>query len=288
MLTTFQKVSMLNMAFGNPKGNILEPNWGKIQSQSNLVMEEAIELLEAAYPGKKVSVKVEIEDLEPGVKSDEVDHLRRLLDAQGDITTVNDGVAHIAGFNGDQVLGRVDTSNRSKFITTDAEIGPALKYYYDLGFAADQLEIQGEYPAKCIKVAVEVTVAGKFYPKGKFLKNMAKFKEPEFEDILAGQAPQLVNQIIGAAGVEPGHMVNVGNGVVLINNHEMSGLATNIKQGKQTQANDGQVESYSPLFEYTPETHPQTPELWGWWEGNCRIFTVCPDNYCITALTRID
>lgn len=184
MKTTFQKVSELNIAFGNEKGDILNPNVKAIRKQAQLVLEEAIELMEAAYPGAKIVWQWNggsslVRDI-VGV------NMKELLDAQGDVTTVNDGMAHIAGFDGDRVLAIVDESNRTKFIPNPESVAPALQYYYDLGFEPHQLYIHGEFPLACIKVAEDVTVGGKQYPAGKFLKNMATFKEPDFSDILAG------------------------------------------------------------------------------------------------------
>lgn len=184
MKTTFQKVSELNIAFGNEKGDILNPNVKAIRKQAQLVLEEAIELMEAAYPGSKIFWQWDI-TAQPPEHAVGVD-MEQILDAQGDVTTVNDGMAHVAGFDGDCVLGKVDDSNRTKFIPDAESVAPALQYYYDLGFEAHQLYIHGEFPLACIKVSEDATVGGKKYPAGKFLKNMATFKEPDFSDVLAG------------------------------------------------------------------------------------------------------
>lgn len=183
--TTFQKVSELNLAFGNEKGDILNPNVKAIRKQAQLVLEEAIELVEAAYPGAKIFWQWDITALPLEHVHNSV-NMKELLDAQGDVTTVNDGMAHVAGFDGDRVLSIVDESNRTKFIPDAESVAPALQYYYDLGFEPQDLYIHGEFPMACIKVSQNVIVGGKPYPAGKFLKNMATFKEPDFSDILAG------------------------------------------------------------------------------------------------------
>ncbi|AVO22946.1 MazG-like pyrophosphatase [Erwinia phage vB_EamM-Bue1] len=185
MKTTFQKVSELNEAFGNPKGDILNPNVPAIRKQAELVLEEAIELMEAAYPGSKIFWQWDI-TAEPPEHAVGV-NMKEILDAQGDVTTVNDGMGHIAGFNGDQVLSIVDRSNRTKFIPDVDSVEPALNYYYDLGFDQKDLRIEGEFPLVCIKVTRDVQIGSKKYPAGKFLKNMATFQEPDFSDILAGK-----------------------------------------------------------------------------------------------------
>jgi len=185
MKTTFEKVSELNTAFGNQKGDIFNPDVKAIRKQAKLVLEEAIEMMEAAHPGAKIFWQWDITAEKPedtlGVD------MYQILDAQGDVTTVNDGMAHVAGFDGNQVLDIVDRSNRTKFIPDAESVAPALQYYYDLGFTPADLYIHGGFPLACIKVSHDVTVGGKEYPAGKFLKNMATFVEPDFNDILDGK-----------------------------------------------------------------------------------------------------
>lgn len=185
MKTTFEKVTALNLAFGNPKGDLINPNVKAIRKQAMLCLEEAIEMVEAAHPGLKVKYQLEAES-EAGWYDNGVD-LVGLLDAQGDLTTVNDGVAHVAGFDGNAVYQLVHDSNMSKFITKPGDEYAALGYYYDIGFHEEDLYLFGEYPYVCIKVTRDITLNGKFYPEGKFLKNMVTFEEPDFSGILSNQ-----------------------------------------------------------------------------------------------------
>lgn len=178
MKTTFEKVSALNEAFGNPKGNLLNINVAGVRKQVMLCAEELCEMFEAAFPGRKVTIHIDDSQLKDGLD------LVALLDAQGDLTTVNDGVAHIAGFNGNDVYDAVHISNMSKFISTEDDKIKALDYYYGLGFQPDDLFLRGNYPYKAIIVKRDIRLNGKFYPAGKFLKNMVTFKEPDFSYIL--------------------------------------------------------------------------------------------------------
>lgn len=184
MNTTFEKVSALNNSFGNPKGDIANPNVKAIRKQAMLCLEEAIEMVEAAYLGSSITVHHDFNLKHPDLNRV---NMIALMDAQGDLTTVNDGVAHIAGFNGDQVYDLVHQSNLSKFITKPEEVKPALQYYLDQGFMLDDLLLIGDFPEKCIKVARDINLNGKFYPGGKFLKNMATFKEPDFSKLLPSE-----------------------------------------------------------------------------------------------------
>lgn len=184
MQTTFEKVAALNLAFGNEKGDLANPNVKAIRKQALLCLEEAIEMVEAAHPGMKVEWSMEPYIDSPTATNKDSVNLIALMDAQGDLTTVNDGVAHVAGFNGNDCYDLVHESNMSKFIATEADKIKALDYYYELGFQPDDLYLHGDYPYKCIKVKRDIKLNGKFYPEGKFLKNMVTFKEPDFSNLL--------------------------------------------------------------------------------------------------------
>lgn len=184
MKTTFEKVSVLNLAFGNPKGDLANPDVKAIRKQAMLCLEEAIEMLEAAWPGRKITW-----DWHPDFADDAdgVDMVA-LMDAQGDLTTVNDGVAHVAGFDGNAVYDLVHESNMTKFCKTKEEVSEALDWYYgNTGFMPGDIAAYGQYPYVAIKVVQDITLDGKFYPGGKFLKNMPCFKEPDFSKLLDKQ-----------------------------------------------------------------------------------------------------
>lgn len=183
MNTTFEKVSALNNSFGNPKGDLANPNVEAIRKQALLCLEEAIEMVEAAYPGTGITWEWSMAHEAPEEIPEEV-NLVALMDAQGDLTTVNDGVAHVAGFDGNEVYQLVHESNMTKFIAVPADVKPALEYYYGLGFKPQDLILVGDFPEKAIKVAEDIRLNGKFYPKGKFLKNMLTFVEPDFSKLL--------------------------------------------------------------------------------------------------------
>ena len=139
-------------------------------------------MVEAAYDGMVVKYELHAK-AEEGWTDQGID-MTALLDAQGDLTTVNDGVAHVAGFDGNAVYNAVHVSNMSKFIQGEEDKIKALDYYYGLGFQPDDLLLRGDYPLKAIIVKRDIKLNGKFYPGGKFLKNMVTFKEPDFSYII--------------------------------------------------------------------------------------------------------
>ncbi|EBS2632396.1 hypothetical protein DRX00_11575 [Salmonella enterica subsp. enterica serovar Gatuni] len=287
MTTTFDKNVKLNLAFGNAKGDVTSPNFAKIRNQAKLVLEETRELLEAAFFDHDVKIEFTATPREAAVV-DIKDIMRQILDAQGDITTVNDGVAHIAGFDGDECLQRVYASNMSKFVRSMDEVVPALDYYYNKGFPRESLRIEGEFPQACIKVVDTITVDGKEYPAGKFLKNMATFEEPDFSDMLTATPKHQITEIILTSTADSGQIgFNEQAGVGFAPFDFVRSIMQYMEPGFQAHA-DTAMESYIPVFVFDKENMPDVPLIWGEWKANVRVFVATPINPSITQLTRID
>lgn len=290
MTTTFSKNVNLNLAFGNAKGDVTSPDFGKIRNQAKLVLEETRELLEAVYFDHEVKIEFTASPrvLKEPVVVDIKDIMRQIMDAQGDITTVNDGVAHIAGFDGDECLQRVYASNMSKFIRNEGEVVPALDYYYNKGFPRESLRIEGEFPQACIKVVDTITVDGKEYPAGKFLKNMATFKEPDFSDMLTTEPKRQITEIILTGTAIPGQLgSNEHAGVAFAPFDFIDEIMGYTKMGFQAFSGET-VESYIPVFVFNEDNFPTLPLIWGEWKANVRIYVASPVQSSITQLTRID
>lgn len=290
MTTTFSKNVNLNLAFGNAKGDVTSPDFGKIRNQAKLVLEETRELLEAAFFDHDVRVEFTATPrvLKEPVVVDIKDIMRQIMDAQGDITTVNDGLAHIAGFDGDECLQRVYASNMSKFIRNEGEVVPALDYYYNKGFPRESLRIEGEFPQACIKVVDTITVDGKEYPAGKFLKNMATFKEPDFSDMLTTEPKRQITEIILTGTATPGRLgCNEHAGVAYAPFDFIDEIVGYTKMGFQAFSGET-VESYIPVFVFNEDNFPTLPLIWGEWKANVRIYVASPVQSSITQLTRID
>jgi hypothetical protein len=290
MTTTFSKNVNLNLAFGNAKGDVTSPDFGKIRNQAKLVLEETRELLEAAYFDHEVKIEFTASPrvLKEPVVVDIKDIMRQIMDAQGDITTVNDGLAHIAGFDGDECLQRVYASNMSKFVRNEGEVVPALEYYYNKGFPRESLRIEGEFPQACIKVVDTITVDSKEYPAGKFLKNMATFKEPDFSDMLTTEPKRQITEIILTGTATPGRLgCNEHAGVAYAPFDFIDEIVGYTKMGFQAFSGET-VESYIPVFVFNEDNFPTLPLIWGEWKANVRIYVASPVQSSITQLTRID
>lgn len=289
MTTTFSKNVNLNLAFGNAKGDVTSPDFGKIRNQAKLVLEETRELLEAAYYDCDVKLDLVLTPKQEPYQTRTIQEiLKDIMDAQGDITTVNDGVAHIAGFDGDECLQRVYASNMSKFIRNEGEVVPALDYYYNKGFPRESLRIEGEFPQACIKVVDTITVDGKEYPAGKFLKNMATFKEPDFSDMLTAEPKRQITEIILTGTATPGRLgSNEHAGVAFAPFDFIDEIVGYTKMGFQAFSGET-VESYIPVFVFNEDNFPTLPLIWGEWKANVRIYVASPVQSSITQLTRID
>lgn len=289
MTTTFSKNVNLNLAFGNAKGDVTSPDFGKIRNQAKLVLEETRELLEAAYYDCDVKLDLVLTPKQEPYQTRTIQEiLKDIMDAQGDITTVNDGVAHIAGFDGDECLQRVYASNMSKFIRNEGEVVPALDYYYNKGFPRESLRIEGEFPQACIKVVDTITVDGKEYPAGKFLKNMAAFKEPDFSDMLTTEPKRQITEIILTGTATPGRLgSNEHAGVAFAPFDFIDEIVGYTKMGFQAFSGET-VESYIPVFVFNEDNFPTLPLIWGEWKANVRIYVASPVQSSITQLTRID
>lgn len=186
MKSNAQKVAELNTLWGNQKGDLASPNIKALRKQAKLCLEESIEAVEASDTSKNVVVSFESKLANADVAP--VD-LVGIADAIGDILTVAYGLAHVAGFDADEIYNLVHESNMTKFIRSEEEQVPALSYYWDLGFPDDSLAVEGEFPLAYIRVTKTVEVAGKEIPAGKILKNMLTFQEPNFSTLLPGFNP---------------------------------------------------------------------------------------------------
>lgn len=156
-MSNFENVSLLNVAYGNNKGDSTNPNWSKIKSQAENIQDEYDELMEA-------------------IKTNDIEQVR---DAICDILVFTYGLGHIAGVPVDLDMAAVDLSNRSKFCANEDETVATIKKYAELGVKTYS---EGEYPFVRVRTPAgeaQIDKDGKNYPGGKVLKGV-NFKEPQF------------------------------------------------------------------------------------------------------------
>jgi hypothetical protein len=151
LINNFQKVVQLNEVFGK------EPvgwKWDTLCTQVNLIAEEFSEL-DTAFRSKDK---------------------KEILDGAGDILVVTYGLLHLIGVNADAVMEEISQSNFSKLIKGPEEAQATLDHYRELGV---KVKLAGMFPKAYVKVSKDSTdINGKYYPVGKFLKNV-NWKSPD-------------------------------------------------------------------------------------------------------------
>lgn len=156
--TTFQKNTIMNLAFGNAKGDKRNPDWAAIERQYKISLSEM----------KEIGLAIEARNF------------KEVIDGVADVTTTNDGLAHIAGINGDVALDCVYRSNMSKFCANQEEVDATILKYAAMGV---QLTVHGEFPAKFVRSAIEQKLGDEIIPAGKFLKGI-NYKGPDFTAVM--------------------------------------------------------------------------------------------------------
>jgi hypothetical protein len=155
----FEAVSSLNVAFGNLAGDPLNPDWDRLKSQAQNILDEYNELMEDGIEAKNMT---------------------EVRDAICDILVFTLGLAHMAGVPVVEDMDEVDRSNRSKFCADPGQLLATIDKYNQLGV---EVVVDGVYPMKRVKSAKEQKDnKGNNYPKGKMLKSVS-FVEPKLRDL---------------------------------------------------------------------------------------------------------
>jgi hypothetical protein len=156
----FEDVSSLNEAFGNAKGDPLNPNWEKLKNQAKNIGDEYRELMDRGIAPQ---------------------NMKEVRDGICDILVFALGLAHMAGLPVEEDMAAVDASNRTKFCANQGEVDATVGKYNDLGV---EVYVDGEFPMKRVKSSKEqADKNGKAdYRKGKMLK-CVKFQEPVFRSL---------------------------------------------------------------------------------------------------------
>lgn len=155
----FEAVSKLNVAFGNPAGDPLNPKWDRLEAQAKNILDEYNELMKDGIGPKNIN---------------------EVRDAICDILVFTLGLAHMAGIPVEEDMAEVDRSNMSKFCADEDDLTETLMKYRDLGV---YVYTEGEYPMLRVKSAKEQTgLDGKLYQAHKMLKSVS-FSEPKFRPL---------------------------------------------------------------------------------------------------------
>src|ERR1700737_2303479 len=174
-MTVFEKISAMNEAFGNAKGDPTNINWAKVRKQSLNIIDEWVELMHGL--GADVTMlSVRVDALKSLIFFDQEPNIEAVRDASRDIVVFADGVHHLMGIDADRDMDSVLNGVMSRFIKDDFDKEATIAKHAAKGVT--EVYFEGSYPTMIIKSAVDQLDA----PQGKFLK-AASYKEPTFYEI---------------------------------------------------------------------------------------------------------
>jgi hypothetical protein len=180
IITPFQRVAAMNVAFGNPAGEPGDIDWERIRKQCLNIPDEVGELF-IALGCDPTRVKAILYSLKRCM--DErlctTDPLG-VRDALCDINVFSNGAHHLMGIDADRDMHSVIDGVMTRFIKDDDDQAATIEKHRALGVT--HVYFEGDYPTMIMKSALDQPDA----PKGKFLKS-ASYAEPVFYDPLAEQ-----------------------------------------------------------------------------------------------------
>lgn len=145
----FDRVSEMNTAFGNPKGDPGNINWERLEKQCRNILDEYNELMEA-------------------LAERSLDEVR---DALCDINVFSLGAHHFMGIDANEDMDAVIDGVLTRFCQNKEDFDATCAKYDALDV---DYYVEGEYPNVCLKsVYDQVDKNGENYPKGKFLKSVS-------------------------------------------------------------------------------------------------------------------
>lgn len=166
-MTAFKRVSEMNEAFGNPKGNPDDINWPKIRNQCKNIGDEFLELLEGLGLGPAYIESIR-GSLQSNITADAFNHATDTIavrDALADIQVFKDGALHLMGYDGDADMDDVVDGVMTRFVKNKEDKEATIALHAAKGVT--EVYFEGKYPKMVMKSAVDQPDA----PKGKFLKS---------------------------------------------------------------------------------------------------------------------
>lgn len=186
MKTSFQLVSEMNVAFGNPKGDPLNIPWDRVAKQALNIPDEVGEMFIALGGHDKYSATADrIREAASAFKAalhvayhnpSAAPDLHGVRDASRDVGVFNDGIPHFMGIDGDEDMRTVIRGVMTRFIKDEEDKAATIARHAAKGVT--EVYFEGEYPTMIMKSAVDQPDA----PRGKFLKS-ASYKEFPFYDV---------------------------------------------------------------------------------------------------------
>lgn len=179
MKTSFQLVSAMNTAFGNPQGDPTNIDWTRVRNQCRNIGDEYAELLVAL--GADLDLVAQLRKLNKEIPFRElaVIDVEEVRDALCDIPVFSLGAQHFMGVDGDADMEAVVAGVMTRFIKDDADKAATIALHAKKGVT--DVYFEGEYPTMIMKSASDQPDA----PKGKFLKS-ASYSATVFPPLVKG------------------------------------------------------------------------------------------------------
>jgi predicted HAD superfamily Cof-like phosphohydrolase len=175
-MTNFQRVSAMNTAFGNPKGNPKNIDWDRVRKQCLNIPDELGELF-IALGANAADIKHVIHTLKrvAANATGEV-NVTEVRDALCDIPVFSYGAQHFMGVNGDADMNAVIDGVMTRFVKNQEDLDATVKLHAAKGVL--DVYHEGEFPTMVLKSGSDQPDA----PKGKFLKS-ASYQNTVFAPI---------------------------------------------------------------------------------------------------------
>ena len=174
MKTNFERVSEMNVAFSNPKGDPHNIDWKAIQAQCKNILDEFVELQKAlGVDSPTMTALQELRRILSVAEYPSTANLKQVRDALCDVNVFSYGAHHLMGIDADRDMNSVVDGVMTRFIKDEEDEAATIKMHAAKGVTDVRLE--GEYPVRVLKSCSDQPDA----PKGKFLKS-ASFTEPVF------------------------------------------------------------------------------------------------------------
>lgn len=192
--TNFQRVSEMNVAFGNPKGDPFLLNVPKVRSQVKNILDEYCEL-QIALGADRASVNALRQAGQAVTYTTEAIDVDAVRDALCDGHVFAYGAHHMMGIDADKDMNAVIDGVMTRFIKSDADLDATIALHAARGVT--QVYFEGNYPKMVMKSFIDQPDA----PKDKFLKS-ASFCDtvfPPLEKALPHDFSTLEEMYVNAA-----------------------------------------------------------------------------------------
>jgi hypothetical protein len=195
--TTFQRVSAMNVAFGNPKGDPLNIDWDKVRRQFKNVGHEFCELLQGLGLNQACVENI-LGAINRNTNPEQFDgevNLTKVRDSSRDIVVFADGGHHFMGIDGDRDMNAVIDGVMTRFIKDEADKQATIEKHAAAGVT--DVYFEGEYPTMIMKSGSDQDDA----PKGKFLKWARAIPLPPLSDQLAPPSGLVVSNRVSCVAL---------------------------------------------------------------------------------------